>query len=165
MLLPKLVTTLQTYTRSQFLADLTAGVIVGIVALPLAILGPMQWWMLGPSALNVLLVEAAVGWLLVEWWMADWRRIPFTCSYIPGKGFVPHMVVKGFASYLFFSLFTGVALRLSYARLGTALVFAVVLGGVAAVLSVTRARYARQTGLTFEEELPSDVTPLRLNAD
>ena len=37
MLLPKLVTTLQTYTRSQFLADLTAGVIVGIVALPLAI--------------------------------------------------------------------------------------------------------------------------------
>ena len=37
MLLPKLVTTLQTYTRDQFVADLTAGVIVGIVALPLAI--------------------------------------------------------------------------------------------------------------------------------
>ena len=37
MLLPKLFTTLQTYTRAQFLADLTAGVIVGIVALPLAI--------------------------------------------------------------------------------------------------------------------------------
>ena len=37
MLLPKLVTTLQTYTRAQFLADLTAGLIVGIVALPLAI--------------------------------------------------------------------------------------------------------------------------------
>src|SRR3954454_21944467 len=37
VLLPKLFTTLQTYTREQFLADLTAGVIVGIVALPLAI--------------------------------------------------------------------------------------------------------------------------------
>jgi SulP family sulfate permease len=37
VLLPQLVTTLQTYTRAQFLADLTAGVIVGIVALPLAI--------------------------------------------------------------------------------------------------------------------------------
>jgi sulfate permease, SulP family len=37
LLLPKLVTTLQSYTRAQFLADLTAGVIVGIVALPLAI--------------------------------------------------------------------------------------------------------------------------------
>ena len=37
MLVPKLVTTLKTYTRDQFLADLAAGIIVGIVALPLAI--------------------------------------------------------------------------------------------------------------------------------
>ncbi|MEZ4378938.1 MAG: SulP family inorganic anion transporter [Gemmatimonadales bacterium] len=37
MLVPKLVTTLQGYTRRQFLADLGAGVTVGIVALPLAI--------------------------------------------------------------------------------------------------------------------------------
>ncbi len=37
MLVPKLVTTLRSYDRSQFLADLTAGVIVAVVALPLAI--------------------------------------------------------------------------------------------------------------------------------
>ena len=37
MLVPKLVTTLKTYTRAQFAADAVAGVIVGIVALPLAI--------------------------------------------------------------------------------------------------------------------------------
>jgi len=37
MLVPKLVTTLKTYTRRQFQADLIAGTIVGIVALPLAI--------------------------------------------------------------------------------------------------------------------------------
>ncbi len=37
MLVPKLVTTLRTYDRSQFYTDLGAGVIVGIVALPLAI--------------------------------------------------------------------------------------------------------------------------------
>jgi sulfate permease, SulP family len=37
VLVPKLFTTLKTYTRAQFLADLTAGIIVGIVALPLAI--------------------------------------------------------------------------------------------------------------------------------
>jgi SulP family sulfate permease len=34
---PKLVTTLKDYNRQQFAADLTAGVVVGIVALPLAI--------------------------------------------------------------------------------------------------------------------------------
>ncbi|MEP7343861.1 MAG: sulfate permease [Gemmatimonadaceae bacterium] len=37
MFVPKIVTTLKTYDRQQFGADLTAGVIVGIVALPLAI--------------------------------------------------------------------------------------------------------------------------------
>jgi SulP family sulfate permease len=37
VLLPKLATTLRGYTRRQFLADLTAGMIVGVVALPLAI--------------------------------------------------------------------------------------------------------------------------------
>ncbi len=37
MFVPKLFTTLQGYTREQALADVTAGVIVGIVALPLAI--------------------------------------------------------------------------------------------------------------------------------
>ncbi len=37
MLVPKLVTTLRGYTREQLYADATAGVIVGIVALPLAI--------------------------------------------------------------------------------------------------------------------------------
>ncbi|PYO35263.1 MAG: sodium-independent anion transporter [Gemmatimonadetes bacterium] len=37
MLVPKLVTTLKGYSRAQFAADLTSGVIVGIVALPLAI--------------------------------------------------------------------------------------------------------------------------------
>ena len=37
MLIPKLVTTLKSYDRKQFLNDLAAGVVVGIVALPLAI--------------------------------------------------------------------------------------------------------------------------------
>jgi SulP family sulfate permease len=37
VLVPKLVTTLKDYNREQFTADLTSGVIVGIVALPLAI--------------------------------------------------------------------------------------------------------------------------------
>ena len=33
---PKLATTMRAYTRQQFTADATAGVIVGIVALPLS---------------------------------------------------------------------------------------------------------------------------------
>jgi SulP family sulfate permease len=37
MLVPKLFTTLKSYSRDQLVADLTAGLIVGVVALPLAI--------------------------------------------------------------------------------------------------------------------------------
>jgi len=37
MFVPKLYTTLKTYSKKQFINDLTAGIIVGIVALPLAI--------------------------------------------------------------------------------------------------------------------------------
>ncbi len=37
MLLPKLVTTLKTYNKSLFYSDVSSGIIVGIVALPLAI--------------------------------------------------------------------------------------------------------------------------------
>jgi len=37
LLVPKSITTLKSYSRSQFTSDLTAGVIVGVVALPLAI--------------------------------------------------------------------------------------------------------------------------------
>jgi sulfate permease, SulP family len=37
ILIPKLVTTLKTYDRGQFAADFGAGIVVGIVALPLAI--------------------------------------------------------------------------------------------------------------------------------
>src|SRR6476619_2188034 len=37
MFKPKIVDTLRTYSRDQFLKDLVAGIIVGIVALPLAI--------------------------------------------------------------------------------------------------------------------------------
>src|ERR1700710_3170619 len=37
MLVPKLLTTLRGYDRGQFVRDATAGIIVGVVALPLAI--------------------------------------------------------------------------------------------------------------------------------
>ena len=86
------------------------------VAVPLALIGPLQWWVLGPSAAAIIALEALIGWLVVEWVMADWGRIPFTCSYIPGKGFVPHMFAKGFASYLVFTFGTTLILRVSLAR-------------------------------------------------
>ena len=135
------------------------------VGLPLALLGPVQWWVLGQPAAGIIALEALIGWLFVEWVMADWRRIPFTCSYIPGKGFVPHMFVKGFASYLLFTTATTLILRISLARPRVVLVVGLMAGAVAGALSLQRRRHAPLTPLLFDDELPVDVNPLRLNAD
>ena len=135
------------------------------VALPLALLAPVQWWVLGRMAVGVIALEVLIGWLLVEWVMADWRRIPFTCSYIPGKGFVPHVVVKGVASYLLFTTLTMLILRISLASPGFLLVLVLIAGGAASWLRVQRTREAPLTALMFDDELPTDVNPLRLNAD
>ena len=135
------------------------------VVVPLALLGPVQWWVLGSSAAGIIALEALIGWLVVEWVMADWCRIPFTCSYIPGKGFVPHMFVKGFASSLFFTTITTLILRVSFARPRAALVVALIVGATAGALRLHRMRHAPLTPLMFDDELPMDIDPLRLNAD
>ena len=135
------------------------------VAVPLALLGPVQWWVLGPSAAPIIALEALFGWLVVEWVMADWGRIPFTCSYIPGKGFVPHMFAKGFASYLVFTLGTTVILRVSLGRPRVVVVVALIVGVAAGTLSLRRTRHTPLTPLMFDDELPTDVNPLRLSAD
>jgi hypothetical protein len=151
--------------RAEVAAANLRAVLALAVAIPVALVGPLQWWVLGPSAIGVLIVEVSIGWLLVEWAMADWQRIPFTCSYLPGKGFVPHMVVKGFGSFVFFSIASVLVLKISLATPLAAIIFAAIFSGTAGMLSVVSARHARQAGLIFEDELPTDVNPLRLNVD
>ena len=151
--------------RAEIVAANVRVVLALGVALPVALILPVQGWVLGTSALRVAAIEALIGWLLVEWLMADWRRIPFTCSYVPGKGFVPHMVVKGFASFLLFNFVTGILLRLSLALPQAVFVVALILIAAAGALSVRRARHARDTSLNFEDVLPTDVTTLQLSAD
>ena len=135
------------------------------VALPIALIAPLQWWAMGEGLVAVLLVETAIGWLFVEFLMADWHRVPFTCSYIPGKGFVPQMCVKAFASYVVFTFATGLMLRASLGSRTAALALVTVFSVAAGVLRKRRTHRARQTSLIFEDHVPSDVTPLRLNAD
>ena len=135
------------------------------VALPLALLAPVQWWVLGLLAVRVVALEALIGWVVVEWMLSDWRRIPFTCSYIPGKGFVPQMFVKGFASYLIFTTLTMLVLRASLAHPAIAIAIGAIAGIAAGTLRRQRRRDAPLTALMFDDELPTDVNPLRLNAD
>jgi hypothetical protein len=148
------------------IASASVRIVLGLgVAVPLALSGPVQWWVLGRSAAGLIALEALIGWLLVEWVMADWRRIPFTCSYVPGKGFVPHIFVKAFASYVFFTTAAMLVLRVALASPPFGVGVALVVGTAAGALGLHRSRYAPLTPLLFDDELPTDVNVLRLNAD
>ena len=72
--------------------------VLGVIA-PIALTFPFQWLMLGMRAIPVLIATALCGFLYVELLMKDWARIPFTCSYIPGKQFVPQAVLIAIASF------------------------------------------------------------------
>jgi hypothetical protein len=151
--------------RAEVAAAVVRTVLALGVVLPLALLGPVQWWVLGSSAAGIIALEAVMGWLVVECVMSEWGRIPFTCSYIPGKGFVPHMFVKGFASYIVFTTGATIVLRISLGHPPVGLVIGLIAGAAAGALSLRRTRHAPLSPLLFDDELPSDVNPLRLNAD
>lgn len=135
------------------------------VAIPIALIAPFQTVWFGRQALLLAGVESLIGWLLVEWLMRDWRRIPFTCGYVPGKGFVPQMFVRGLGAFIVFTSAGATLLALSIARPSAAAILwcALVTSGV--VLLRRRRRLAVDTNLAFEDELPTDVNPLRLNVD
>ena len=135
------------------------------VAIPIALVAPFQAVWFGWQALLLVGVESLIGWLLVEWLMRDWRRIPFTCAYVPGKGFVPQMFVRGLGAFIVFTTAGAALLALSVVRPSVAAIPWCVLAAAGIVLLRRRRRLAVDTILAFEDDLPTDVSPLRLNVD
>ena len=152
-------------TRADAIAAGIRMVLVLGVAVPIALVAPLQWWSLGSRTVPLIVLEWLVGWLLVELLMREWRQIPFTCTYLPGKGFVPHMVARGIMAYLIFTNLAAEVLRRAVTSTTAMTVVVLALGSLASVLCIRRMRHAGFVTLTFEDELPTDVIPFRLNGD
>jgi hypothetical protein len=123
-----------------------------------------QWHTFGAArAAASAFVQLVYGELLIELLIADWRRIPFTCSYMPGKRFLGHTVLIAFAGWMVFTVSGPViALTLSRgSRLAAGLCFVVI--AIVATLKTMRRRMWRELPLMFEDELPVDVVPIRLS--
>ena len=75
-------------TRAEQLGAVVHTVVRFGVLWPVVVLLPVQWAVLGPRALICASIAFLAGLVLVELHMGDWLRIPFTCSYMPGKRFV-----------------------------------------------------------------------------
>ena len=135
------------------------------VVLPLLILLPFQWVMFHGQAIASTAVTLAAGIVLVEIEMSEWRRLPFTCSYMPGKRFVGLTALVGFTVFV---VFTSVGAGLAYSSrmhpIG-ALIFLAILGTIVWERRLRRARLTRHTPLLFEDALPTEIEPLRLSVD
>jgi len=51
----------------------------------LLVLGPIEVWVLGWKGAGDIILFTAVGLLAYEFAFSSWDRLPFTCSYTPGK--------------------------------------------------------------------------------
>lgn len=148
----------------QLSAVVHAVVWLGVV-LPLLALFPIEWIVLGPRAIQCTSIAFFCGLVLVELHMGEWRRIPFTCSYMPGKQFIGHTAIIGFAAFV---TFTTVGYGLVRYSVEHPTGWLVVMGLLAATVLHRRRRRLwmwRQAALVFEDVLPNEVEPLRLSSD
>jgi hypothetical protein len=135
------------------------------VILPLALTLPLQWAVLGRSAGLALAADLLCGFLFVEILMSGWQRIPFTCSYIPGKRFVPQSLLIGFVAFVLFTTIGYGVVQLSRSGRPGALVPNALLLGETLWLRRRRLINWTETPLAFEDQVPAEIQLLHLTAD
>jgi len=108
-----------------------------------------------------LAFEAVISLILVQVLFFSFRKVPFTCSYYPGKknmAILAGVYLYGFTTYS--SSMVALENRLlrspSYA---VAFIFA----GVVAVLALARARRRQAAPLIYEEQSDAQIQGLELN--
>jgi hypothetical protein len=152
----------ETTRVDQLRAAVRAMVVLGVSA-PIVAMLPLQWLLLGPQALVAGGVTWIVGVLFAELLMKEWARIPFTCSYIPGKGFVPQMLLTAFVSFVLLTTLGSALVAFALAVGREAIVPIAIVCGFVLWLQRRRLRRWRDTPLVFEDVLPTEVNPLQLS--
>ncbi|HEY1306825.1 MAG TPA: hypothetical protein VGF24_24900 [Vicinamibacterales bacterium] len=121
----------------------------------------LVWWLAtgGPSPIAALVV-ALIGLVSVHAVLSDWRRIPFTCSYLPGKRFIFYSLTVGILAVGAFAAIGAGLVRGAQSSSTSAIVIVAVLSGAAWMLRRRRLRMWSRAPLMFEDEFPDQ--PLRL---
>ena len=150
-------------TRAEELDTVVRTLILLAIVLPLAMLFPVEWAVLGPRAIHCTSIAGLCGLVLVELHMAEWRRIPFTCSYEPSRQFVGQTMLIGVAAFV---VFTTIGSRFVWYSISHPLGWLAVMTILSAVLLALRRQrlwFSRRATLIFEDVVPSEVEPLRLS--
>jgi hypothetical protein len=150
-------------TRAEELSTVVRTFILLGVVVPLAVLFPLGWAVLGWRAVHCTSIAGMSGIVLVELHMTEWRRIPFTCSYEPSTQLVGKTLLIGVVAFV---LFTTVGPRLVWYSIGHRagwLAVMTILGAVFLHRRRQRLWVARRATFIFEDVLPNEVEPLKLS--
>jgi hypothetical protein len=150
-------------TRAEEIDAVARTLIACGVVVPLTMLFPLSWAVLGWLAIQCTSVACVGGVVLVELQMMEWRRVPFTCSYEPSTQIAGKTVLVGIVAFV---LFTTIGPRLvwySSSHPAGWVSVMVMLAFVVLYLRRQRRWFSRQSALMFEDVLPNDVEPLSLS--
>jgi hypothetical protein len=118
------------------------------------------------QAIGHLVILAALGMILVDVSLLRFRKIPFTCSYLPGKGNVQFVF---WACILVVLPLTTLFAKFELQALHSASRYAVVIAILAIAEILVRSRaavFARSVkALSFEEVTPAEILGLGLHGD
>jgi hypothetical protein len=123
---------------------------------------PLQWAILGVDALAALPVTYLAGVVLVELVIRSWRRIPFTCGYIPGKRNVALTFLMAVTAYIFFTNIGAGMASLGRFHPSRLMIVVGILLTAAALLRRHRLRSWGESPLMFDDDPAEFVQPLRL---
>jgi DNA-binding PadR family transcriptional regulator len=135
------------------------------VMLPTVAIVPLQLAVIGWSrTLASIPVTLAIGWLLVELVIRDWRRIPFTCTVLFGKR--PAGQTFGLLCALYV-VFVVIGTRIAQLAASNVRSWLGTLGVLLVAAAIARWHRGQSWGswpLEFEDSLPDGVDTLRLES-
>ena len=104
-------------TKPQLLASIERSLIWLAIVPCVALTFVVQSAVLGAAtAVRASLPTALLGLVLVEWVLRRWHRIPFTCTYIPGKRPLAHSMLLTLAAFVVFINIGGGLIHFSLGR-------------------------------------------------
>ena len=106
-----------------------------------------------------------LGILLVDLCLSTFPKVPFTCSYLPGKAQIHFVFWGALILFLRFLLDKAALLegRLLNRPYGCLLMILVVASAALGMRYLSRSRAASTEDLLFEEEYPAGITTLGLS--
>jgi hypothetical protein len=149
-------------TRRDQMRAVDRVVMMYVIGVPVAAAAPLLWMALGQDAFMAAAVIASIGFVFVHAVLLDWRRIPFTCSYLPGKRFIGHSALIGVAACLLFTATAAGLTRTALMSTNQGLVITASLIVIGGWLRERRLATWRRTPLMFEDEFPDQVLQLQL---